>query len=97
VGREDRRRIAQTLRIRDSSNYDRLRSALAAFHDEPLTTFHYEEAARLYNLCRSRGVECEAIDILICTIAAQMHWSILTNDRGLMKCIEALRSEGFRL
>jgi predicted nucleic acid-binding protein len=83
--------------IKDLAHFDKLRSALSAFHDEPLTTSHYEEAARLYNLCRSRGVECGAIDILICTIAAQMRWSILTIDRGLMNCIEALRSEGFNL
>jgi predicted nucleic acid-binding protein len=83
--------------IKDNAHFDKLRSALSAFHDEPLTTFHYEEAARLYNLCRSRGVECGAIDILICTIAAQMRWSILTNDRGLMSCIEVLRSEGLHL
>ena len=83
--------------IKDAAQFAKLRAALAAFHDEPLTTSHYEEAARLFNLCRSRGVECGATDILICTIAAQMKWSILTNDQGLMRCIQVLRSEGFHL
>ena len=77
--------------IKDPAQFARLRAALAAFHDEPLTTFHYEEAARLFNLCRSHGVECGAIDILICTIASHMRWSILTNDRGLERCINILR------
>ena len=69
--------------IKDQAQFAKLRAALAAFHDVPLTTVHYEEAAPLFNLCRSRGVECGAIDILICAIAAQMRWSILTNDQGL--------------
>jgi predicted nucleic acid-binding protein len=83
--------------IKDEAQFAKLRLALGAFHDEPLTTFHYEEAARLFNLCRSRGAECGAIDILICAVAAGMRWSILTNDRGLLRCIEVLRSEGIRL
>jgi hypothetical protein len=83
--------------IKDPSQFAKLRAALAAFHDEPLTTFHYEEAARLFNLCRSRGVECGATDILICTIASEMRWSILTNDQGMARCMQALRSEGFTL
>jgi predicted nucleic acid-binding protein len=83
--------------VKDPGQFAKLRSALSAFHDEPLTTFHYEEAARLFNLCRSRGIECGATDILICSVAAEMRWPILTNDQGLMRCIEVLRSEGFRL
>ena len=83
--------------IRDQAQIAKLRAALAAFCDAPLTTFHYEEAARLFNLCRRRGVECGAIDILICVIAAQMRWSILTNDQGLERCIQVLRAEGLSL
>lgn len=83
--------------IKDHAQFVKLRAALGAFHDEPLTTFHYEEAARLFNLCRGRGVECGATDILICTVAAEMRWSILTTDRGMTRCIQALRSEGFTL
>jgi len=80
--------------IQDPAQFVKLRAALGAFHDKPLTTFHFEEAARLFNLCRSRGVECGAIDILICAVAAQMRWSILTNDQGLERCIGILRKEG---
>ena len=47
-------------------------AALEAFRDEPITTHHYEEAARLFNLCRSHGVECGSIDILICAVAVEM-------------------------
>jgi predicted nucleic acid-binding protein len=80
--------------IKDLTQFERLRSALAAFPDEPLTTFHYEQAARLFNVCRSRGVECGPTDILICAAAAEMQWGILTCDQGLLGCIRALRAEG---
>jgi len=80
--------------IRDSAQFDKLRVALAAFPDEPLITLHHEEAARLFNLCRSRGVECGSTDILICAVAVQMQWAVLTYDQGLKRCMEVLQSEG---
>jgi predicted nucleic acid-binding protein len=83
--------------IEDRAQFEKLRAALDAFSDEPLTTSHYEEAARLFNLCRRRGVECGATDILICAVASQMHWSILICDQGLERCIQVLRSEGIVL
>jgi hypothetical protein len=83
--------------IKDSVQFTKLRSALGSFRDEPLTTFHYEEAARLFNLCRARGVECGATDILICAIAAEKSWSVLTNGLGLTRCIKTLRAEGINL
>ncbi|MGP8175665.1 MAG: PIN domain-containing protein [Terracidiphilus sp.] len=80
--------------IKDAYQFERLRGALQAFQDEPIATGHYEEAARLFNLCRSRGVECGPVDILICAVAAANHWSILTNDAGLKRCIEISKAEG---
>lgn len=77
--------------------FEKLRFALEAFPDEPLTTPHYEEAARLYNLCRSRGVECGSTDILICAVAVRMQWTILTCDVRLKRCIQILRAEGLSL
>lgn len=83
--------------IKDQAQFQKLRTALEAFPDETLTTFHYEEAARLFNVCRSRGVSCGATDILTCAVAAQMQWSILTIDQGIQRCISALRTEGLTL
>ena len=80
--------------IQAQAQFEELRNSLAAFADEPLTTGHFEEAARLLNLCRSRGVECGSTDILICAIAFQMHYDILTYDQGMKRCIEVLRIEG---
>jgi hypothetical protein len=81
--------------IKDSAQFEKLRSTLNAFPDEPITTPHYEEAARLFNRCRSRGVQCGSVDMLLCSVAAKERWSILTRDEGLKRCIEVLRNEGF--
>lgn len=80
--------------IKDGAQFERLRTALNAFPDEALTISHFEEAARLFNICRSRGVECGSTDILICAVASQKHWTILTYDQGMMRCIEVLRTAG---
>jgi hypothetical protein len=80
--------------IKEPAQFQKLRSALEAFPDEPITTAHYEEAARLYNLCRSRGVECGPIDILLCALAIRERWKLLTNDGGILRCIEALLAKG---
>jgi len=83
--------------IRDATQFLKLRSGLRAFRDEPITSLQFEEAARFFNLCRMRGVECGATDILICSVAAEKQWAILTNDSGLARCIQLLRSEGIKL
>lgn len=80
--------------IKETAQFEKLRDALASFPDEPLTTAHHEEAARLFNLCRRHGVECGATDVLICAVAAGKRWAILTSDGGLKRCIEVLQSEG---
>ena len=78
--------------IKDPAQFDKLKRALDAFRDEPLDTLDYEEAARLYNVCRSRGVECGPVDILICAVAARRKWKVLANDASLNKCLEVVRS-----
>jgi hypothetical protein len=80
--------------IKEAAQFEKLRSALEAFPDEIISTQHYEEAARLFNLCRSRGVECGPVDMLLCAVAAGRNWTILTNDGGLRRCIEVLHREG---
>jgi predicted nucleic acid-binding protein len=79
--------------IKEHAQYERLLRRLRDFRDEPLKTEDHEEAARLYNLCRSRGVEGGAIDILICAVALQRGWEILSNDKGLDRCMEIARSD----
>ena len=80
--------------VKDSAQFEKLRRSLETFQDGPLTTPLYEDAARMFNLCRSRGVECGRVDMLLCAVAVLKHWAILTNDGGLKRCIEVLRTEG---
>jgi predicted nucleic acid-binding protein len=80
--------------IKEPAQFEKLRSALEAFPDEQPGSPDYEEAARLFNICRSRGVECGPVDMLICAVASRRRWAILTNDQGLKRCMEVLRAEG---
>lgn len=80
--------------ISDAKQFESLRSVLEAFPDEPLTTDVYVEAARLDNLCRARGVQCGVVDMLLCAAALHYGWAILTNDAGMLRCIETVKAEG---
>jgi predicted nucleic acid-binding protein len=79
--------------ISDNVQFERLRSILDAFADEPITTAIYVEAARLDNLCRKRGVQCGEIDMLLCATALHYGWTILTSDAGLLRCIQVVESD----
>jgi len=83
--------------IRDKAWFVKTRELLDPFLDEEITSDDHIEAARLFNLCRDHGVECGPVDILICSVAVRHGFGILTNDQGLMRCVEVLRAEGFNL
>jgi predicted nucleic acid-binding protein len=83
--------------IRDKVRFAKTGDLLDPFLDEEITSEDYVQAARLFNLCRDNGIECGPVDILICSIAVSNGYKILTTDRGLMRCIEALRTEGLSL
>jgi predicted nucleic acid-binding protein len=80
--------------IREMAQFKKLQRALEPFQDEDLTTADFERAAGFFNLCRRRGIECGATDVLICAVASRMRWLVLTSDRGLRQCIEVLRDDG---
>ena len=80
--------------IRDEALFAKTRALLDPFLDEEIAPEDFVEAARLFNLCRSRGVECGSIDILICAVASRMQYDILTYDQGLKRCIQVLKAEG---
>jgi predicted nucleic acid-binding protein len=77
--------------IKEPSQFEKLRNTLKAFPDEPLETSDFEEAARLFNLCRSAGVQGGPVDILLCAVAQRRQWAILTFDQGLNRCLEVLQ------
>lgn len=79
--------------IRDKTQFAQTQELLDPFRDEEVTSADYIEAARFFNLCRNRGVECGPVDILLCAVAARMGYGILTYDQGLSRCVAVLQDE----
>ena len=66
--------------IRDQAQFERLKTHLRAFPDEPASTDDHEEAARWSNQCRSRGIAGSGTDFLMCAVAIAQGWQIFTRD-----------------
>ena len=85
--REGRAQITGVIRqellsgLRESDRFEKLRGYLRAFEEPQLDPADYEEAARMNNRCRSRGVAGSAIDFLICAVAKRRSWQVLTTDQ----------------
>jgi len=71
--------------IRDETQFRKLLNSLRAFPDPIVEIADYEEAARVSNLCRSRGIAGSAIDFLICAVAHRREWAIFTSDHDFHK------------
>ena len=66
--------------IRQAEQFNRLKTALAAFDDLPLTSEDHVLAASMDNTCRSHGVQGSGIDFLICAVAHRHRFAIFTTD-----------------
>ena len=71
--------------IREESSFKKLRDQLRAFEEVPLNVTDYEEAARLNNQCRARGIAGSAIDFLISATALRRNWQIFTTDHDFLR------------
>jgi len=71
--------------IPQESTFRRLRDQLRAFDEPRLDVADYEEAARINNQCRSRGIAGSAIDFLISATALRRDWQIFTTDRDFTR------------
>lgn len=67
--------------IQHQAQFERIRAKLRAFLDYPLTTTDFETAAQFYNLCRSNGVQGSDTDFLLCAVAHNYEFRILTADK----------------
>jgi predicted nucleic acid-binding protein len=67
--------------IREEERFHKLRNYLRAFEEPGIEILDYEEAARMHNLCRGRGIAGSAVDFLICAVAQRRGWHIFTTDR----------------
>jgi predicted nucleic acid-binding protein len=76
--------------IKDPAQFNRVRDALAAFPDEPLTTQDFECAAQFFNSCKSQGIQGSHIDFLICAVAARLKLPVFSLDQDFIhfqKCL----------
>lgn len=67
--------------IKNAEQFVRLRNYLQGFPDVPLETSDYEDAAEMWNTCRSHGIAGNSIDLLICSVASRRQWIIYSIDR----------------
>jgi predicted nucleic acid-binding protein len=84
--RDGRTRILGPIRqellsgIRTDTQFERLRTTLAVFPDEPVSTADYEAAAKTANDCISKGIAVSVVDMLICAVAIERGMSNFTTD-----------------
>lgn len=76
--------------VREKAQFLRMQHALKSFLDEEMVPSDYVEAARLYNLCLDRGVQCGSTDMLITAVAARNNLSVFTYDKALIRCLKVL-------
>ncbi|MBA2369865.1 MAG: PIN domain-containing protein [Candidatus Protochlamydia sp.] len=58
----------------------KIQEILRSFEDLVITSFEYERAAEMFNICRKNGIQGSHIDFLICAAAERYGLSIFTSD-----------------
>ncbi|MEK6616317.1 MAG: PIN domain-containing protein [Bacteroidota bacterium] len=71
--------------IRDPIRFEKLLEYLDGFSDQEIVTKDYEDAARLQNLCSSKGIASSAIDLLIVAFAVNRGIEIYTRDGDFIR------------
>jgi len=77
--------------ITNEEQFERLRSHLRSFDDEPVSTEDFEEAARCRNRCISMGIAASAIDMVLCAVAIRLAVPIFTVDPDFQRYAAHLR------
>jgi predicted nucleic acid-binding protein len=67
--------------IPDPAKFEEVRQHLVAFDDLSIVEADYEEAARVFNTCRKKGVQGSHIDFLICAVAMRNSAAVFTTDK----------------
>jgi predicted nucleic acid-binding protein len=70
--------------IKSERQFEQLREYLSAFPDREIITGDFEQAARFFNLARSKGIQGSNTDFLICAVAARNNLSIFTVDQDFL-------------
>jgi predicted nucleic acid-binding protein len=76
--------------IKSEAQFEKLRLTLTSFADEVLETGDYEAAARLSDVCRSKGKATSLVDMMICAVAIQREWVVFTVDGDFAEYAEIL-------
>jgi predicted nucleic acid-binding protein len=76
--------------IKNPVQFEKLRTILRAFPDEPLDISDYETAATASNSCRAKGIVVTAVDALICAVALRKNLMIFTTDQDFQNYSKAL-------
>ena len=67
--------------IRNQVHFDLVKQELSHFPDQSILTTDYVEAARLFNTCRSNGIQGSLSDFLICAVSLRLQTPIFTLDK----------------
>lgn len=71
--------------LKNSKDFESLRSLLRAFPDIRLDEQDHERAAEIYNKCRSAGIQGSNTDFLICAVAERYELAVFTTDQGFTR------------
>ena len=66
--------------ISDEIKFMDMQNKLSIYTDWPIETEDYELAAKFFNECRKKGIQGSHIDFLICAVAFNNNFSVLTLD-----------------
>jgi predicted nucleic acid-binding protein len=66
--------------IREQGQFVRLREVLRLYEETTLVVDDFEEAARMNNECKRRGITGSPVDFLLCAVAEHHQWQIFTTD-----------------
>ena len=67
--------------IPDPAKFEVVRRHLSAFDDLQIVQDDYEEAARVSNVCRKKGIQGYHVDFLICAVAIRHSAAVFTTDK----------------
>ena len=76
--------------LKGAQQFKILSEHLRAFPDLELETADFEEAARSFNRCRSKGIQGSNTDFLMCAVASRRDLSIFTTDGDFPEFLRVL-------
>jgi predicted nucleic acid-binding protein len=71
--------------LSEERKHEDLRQRLSIFPDHAISTHEYELAARFHNDCRRNGIQGSHTDFLICAVAQNNGFRVLTVDKDFLR------------